>query len=405
MSGSIHKVTTVFIHDHQEFSMSFSDANAYLSVNNNQFALKPLAIALHLICTGALLNIPLTAQAQDAASTASTPSAITTTSPKRYDIPTGSLTTALTQFISMSGVYLSGAAELAQGKTTQGLRGHYSTEDGLEKLLEGTGLQAVKSDGGYLLQPLPQAAMGTLKAVKVTANADLSSSYATEVASIARGADSLKEVPQSVTVVTDKLIEDQNLTMMSDAMAKAPGIVATTDGLGNPEFRSRGFLIDNYQIDNLGTSYTSTFRPDFDLAIYDRVEILRGADGLFSAAGEPGGTVNLARKRPTDELRSSVSLAYGSWSNSRIEADIGGPIALEGRLRGRLVGVWQDREFFYSPADEEKQVIYGILEYDLTSSTKISGGASHQHVDGITWMGGFPTYTDSRQLGCHATWR
>ncbi|WP_231964753.1 TonB-dependent siderophore receptor [Paracoccus aminovorans] len=148
-----------------------------------------------------------------------------------------------------------------------------------------------------------------------------------------------------------------------------------------------------------GDSYTSTFRPDFDLAIYDRVEVLRGAEGLFSAAGEPGGTINLARKRPTDQMRSSLSLAYGSWNNRRIEADIGGPIGFDGRLRGRVIGVWQDRDQFYAPADEEKQVLYGILEYDLTPDTTISGGVSYQRQQGINWMSGLPTYIGGGQLG------
>ncbi|OZY85594.1 TonB-dependent siderophore receptor [Cellvibrio mixtus] len=319
---------------------------------------------------------------------------------KSYHIPAGTLSQSLNHFASEAGITLSFTPELVEGKQAQELNGSFAPYSGLQKLLQGSGLETViKSDGSFSLKLAVPVAQ--LKTVKVTAAAesDTSYSYATKTASIVRGAESLKEIPQSVTVVTRKLIEDQNLTMMSDALAKAPGIVATTDGMGNPEFRSRGFVIDNYQVDSLGTSYTSTYRPDFDLAIYDRVEILRGADGLFSAAGEPGGTINLARKRPTDYLSSSVSLAYGSWDNARIEGDIGGAIAFDGKLRGRVVGVWQDREFFYRPADEQKQVIYGILEFDLTDSTTISGGASDQKVEGVTWMKGLPTFDDSSQLG------
>ena len=341
------------------------------------------------IITSTLLAAPVIAQQ------ATVPSAEV----RQYQISAGSVEQALSSFAKSAGVIVVFTPELVAGRQSPGLNRETDVATALRLLLQDSGLQAVKSGAGYVLQPVPKADVGVLKTVKVTAEADYSNSYATEVASIARGGDSLKEVPQSVTVITSKLIEDQNLTMMSDAMAKATGIVATTDSMGNSEFRSRGFVIDNYQVDNLGTSYTSTFRPDFDLAIYDRVEVLRGADGLFSAAGEPGGTVNLARKRPTDQLTTSISLAYGSWNNSRVEGDIGGAIALDGKLRSRLVGVWQDREFFYNPADEAKQVIYGILEYDLTPSTKISGGVSHQHADGITWMSGLPTFNDSSQLG------
>ncbi|MDF3607200.1 TonB-dependent receptor plug domain-containing protein [Paracoccus sp. DMF-8] len=110
--------------------------------------------------------------------------------------------------------------------------------------------------------------------------------------------------------MTHQTLQDQNLTTMSEAMIKAPGVVATINGGGNPVYSARGFDIGTYQIDGLGTNYDWTWRPDFDLSIYDRVEVLRGAEGLFSGAGEPGGTVNLARKRPTDEF--SLDLT-GLW--------------------------------------------------------------------------------------------
>ncbi len=342
---------------------------------------------------GTIIAAPATAQARD------------------YAIGPGRLSDVLARYAAASGVQLVYQPSDLAGRQSAGISGSYTVEQGFARLLAGSGFRLQSAGAGRYVLVGPQAqgsaapgAAGEVVLETVTlhgagATTEGSGSYATEAASIARGAESLREVPQSVTVLTDQALEDQNLTMMSEAMAKAPGIVATTDGMGNPEFRSRGFVIDNYQIDNMGTSYTSTFRPDFDLAIYDRVEVLRGAEGLFSAAGEPGGTINLARKRPTDEVRSSVSLAYGSWNNRRLEADIGGPIGFDGRLRGRVVGVWQDREYFYAPADEEKQVLYGILEYDLTPDTTISGGVTYQHQYGTHWQAGLPTFLDGSQLG------
>lgn len=355
-----------------------------------------LAVARALMlgtAIGTVIAAPAVAQARD------------------YAIGPGRLSDVLARYAAASGVQLVYQPSDLGGRRSAGISGSYTVEQGFAVLLSGSGFSIQQAGAGrYALvgptvqgsaAPIPEGSV-LLETVTLRgsgATTEGSNSYASEVATIARGAESLKEVPQSVTVLTNKAIEDQNLTMMSDAMAKVPGIVATTDGMGNPEYRSRGFVINNYQIDNLGTSYDSTFRPDFDLAIYDRVEVLRGAEGLFSAAGEPGGTVNLARKRPTDEMRSSMSLAYGSWNNRRLEADIGGPLGLDGRLRGRMVGVWQDRDYFYEPGDQEKQVLYGILEYDLTPDTTISGGISYQHQNGTEWQAGLPTFTDSRQLG------
>ncbi|UFS67917.1 TonB-dependent siderophore receptor (plasmid) [Paracoccus denitrificans] len=353
-------------------------------------ALRALLIGTTL---GAAITAPAFAQARD------------------YAIGPGRLSDVLARYAAASGVQLVYEPSDLAGIRSAGLQGSYTVEQGFSVLLAGSGYRLQQAGpGSYVLvrPPVQGAAVpageGAVVLDTVTlrgggATTEGSGSYASGAASIARGADSLKEVPQSVTVVTKQALDDQNLTTMSEAMAKAPGIVATTDGMGQPVFYSRGFVIDNYQIDNLGTSYDSTFKPDFDMAIYDRLEILRGAEGLFSAAGEPGGTINLARKRPTDELRSAVSLAYGSWNNRRLEADIGGPLGFDGKLRGRLVGVWQDREYFYKPADEEKRVLYGILEYDLTPSTTLSAGVSYQRQYGTMWQRGLPTYADGSQLG------
>ncbi|PZQ50032.1 MAG: TonB-dependent siderophore receptor [Rhodovulum sulfidophilum] len=226
-----------------------------------------------------------------------------------------------------------------------------------------------------------------------------SGSFAASEASIGRGIGSTQDLPQTVTVVTQRVLEERNLTTLDSAMTETPGIVAKTEGYGFPSFYSRGFIIDNYQIDELSTSYTSGFRPDFDMALYDRLEVLRGAEALFSGAGEPGGTINLARKRPTGSFAASGALSYGSWDNRRIEADIGGPLAFDGRLRGRAIGVAQDQEFFYSPSDEKKHVAYGILEYDLTPLTLVTAGASYQRQNGVTWQQGLPTFDDGTMLG------
>lgn len=331
---------------------------------------------------GAVLATPALAQTRD------------------YAIGPGRLSDVLARYAAASGVQLVYQPSDLAGRQSAGISGSYTVEQGFAVLLAGSGLRLQQAGPGSYVLVTPQpagsavpAADGSVVLDAVTlraggATTEGTGRYSTDAASIAGGVESLKELPQTVTVMTDAVLKDQNLTMMSEALVKAPGVVAITDASGNPEFRSRGFVIDNYQIDNLGTSYTSTFRPDFDMAIYDRLEVLRGAEGLFSAAGDPGGTINLVRKRPTDTRRSSVALAYGSWNNRRVEADIGGPITSDGRLRGRMIGVWQDRDYFYSPSDEEKQLLYGILEYDLTPSTTISAAISYQHQYGTRWSTG-----------------
>ena len=110
---------------------------------------------------------------------------------------------------------------------------------------------------------------------------------------------SLREIPQSVSVITRQRIEDQNMGSLEDAMAQTPGItidLAATAAI--PQFYSRGFQIEYFQYDGvpMQTGGASWAQPD--LFMYDHVELLRGAAGLFNGAGQPGGVINLVRKRP-----------------------------------------------------------------------------------------------------------
>ncbi|KAG1530153.1 hypothetical protein G6F50_017509 [Rhizopus delemar] len=55
-------------------------------------------------------------------------------------------------------------------------------------------------------------------------------------------------------------------------------------------------------------------------ALYDRVEVIRGAAGLLNGVGEPGGSVNLARKRPTSEFAGHVTGGVGRWNSYNAES-------------------------------------------------------------------------------------
>lgn len=144
-------------------------------------------------------------------------------------------------------------------------------------------------------------------------------SYTTGNMSTATGLNlSIRETPQSVSVVSNQLIKDLNLKDVDTAMNYASGITLYRDS-GRDRIVSRGFNIDNIQEDGVASSVSITaqgtlgFSKEFtDLEFYDRVEVLRGVAGLTQSNGEPGGTVNLVRKRPGDELGVNLGLSMGS---------------------------------------------------------------------------------------------
>ncbi|MFC4309132.1 TonB-dependent siderophore receptor [Steroidobacter flavus] len=226
-------------------------------------------------------------------------------------------------------------------------------------------------------------------------------SYGASSATIGKGSQRLKDVTNSVTVITRERLEDQNLQTLDEALQAATGIVVEQNSSYERAFYSRGFQISSVQFDGVPTQFSQTakgFAIQGDTAIYDRVEVLRGPAGLFAGASTPGGTVNLVRKRASADFAVRGSLSVGSWNNYRSELDVTGGLNGSGSLRGRFVAAYQDREFFYDVAETKKPLGYGIIEYDLGSSTTIAAGMKYEENQMTPFYAGLPRYADGRSL-------
>jgi outer membrane receptor for ferric coprogen and ferric-rhodotorulic acid len=201
---------------------------------------------------------------------------------------------------------------------------------------------------------------------------------------------SVLDVPNTISVITQQRIQDQNLVTMVDALAQVPGVHVTTwDGLIG-QIRSRGYLLD-VSYDGI-PAFNSGQAQDFDLIVYEQVEVLRGPAGIFKGSGQPSGTANFVRKRGLGEFAASLGVSAGSWDNHRVEADIGGPLAADGRLRGRFAGSYLERDFFTDRSHEEKVVAYGALDFDVTERTTASAMVTYQDDRGEAMSMGLANY-------------
>lgn len=223
--------------------------------------------------------------------------------------------------------------------------------------------------------------------------------YATNAATIGKDVHSLRELPHSVTVVTRDQLTDQNITTIEGALKNVTGItVQRFDATGSyTQFIARGYAADTYQLDGL-TLQTDANGIYFDLAAYDRVEVQRGAAGLFSGAGEPGVTVNMARKRALSAFHANTALSLSRWNDRRFELDVGSALNDAGTLRGRAVGVLQSFDTYMDGIDNNrKTMLYGTLEQDLGDSTTVSVGGTWQSVDTVLSRG-LPTWADGQLI-------
>ena len=209
----------------------------------------------------------------------------------------------------------------------------------------------------------------------------------------------LRETPQSLTVFTRQRIEDFNLITVAEVFAQTPGVSVQQYDSNRVLFNARGFAITNFQFDGVPTQYATGAGGNSvlsDTSIYERIEVVRGATGLVTGAGDPSATINMVRKRPTEDFRASTSLSAGSWDYRRGEVDVSGPLALNGKIRGRLVGAYTDRESYVRFQHDKSPSLYGVVEADLTDTTRLRIGADYLLTDsqGGAWSAAPLFYRD-----------
>ncbi|MBH9319740.1 Fe(3+)-pyochelin receptor FptA [Pseudomonas aeruginosa] len=208
-----------------------------------------------------------------------------------------------------------------------------------------------------------------------------------------------RELPQSASVIDHERLEQQNLFSLDEAMQQATGVTVQPFQLLTTAYYVRGFKVDSFELDGVPALLGNTASSPQDMAIYERVEILRGSNGLLHGTGNPAATVNLVRKRPQREFAASTTLSAGRWDRYRAEVDVGGPLSASGNVRGRAGAAYEDRDYFYAVADQGTRLLYGVTEFDLSPDTLLTVGAQYQHIDSITNMAGVPMAKDGSNLG------
>lgn len=194
---------------------------------------------------------------------------------------------------------------------------------------------------------------------------------------------SIRETPQSISVITREQLDDFRVLTVNEAFSYATGIKVEQFETDRTEYTARGFNITNFQIDGLSTpiSFSGTNYGDLDIALYDRIEVLRGANGLLTGPGNPSATINFIRKRTTNQFQAKANASIGSWDNRRLDADISGALNAEGSIRARLVAAHQEKNSYLDRYSSQRDVLYGIIEADLSDNTSFAIGHTYQRND------------------------
>lgn len=186
----------------------------------------------------------------------------------------------------------------------------------------------------------------------------------------------LKETPQTVNVITRQQLDDFAIYDTRDVLRNTPGVIVANQETERTTYMSRGFEISNVLIDGIGFPLDSyNYNSDNpDSFFFDRIEVVKGADALNNGVGEPSATINMIRKRPTQDFQAAFNASYGSWNTQRYEADVSSSITKDGRIRGRLFGYQQTGDSYLDRYSLEKNGIGAIVEVDLSDKTLVTLG-------------------------------
>jgi outer membrane receptor for ferric coprogen and ferric-rhodotorulic acid len=339
-------------------------------------------------------------------------SAIAQVQTRSFAIPAQPLSSALRAFADQSGMQLAYRTADLGGIRSPGFSGTASGGQALARLLAGTGVTYTVTGANTVTIQQPSVAIGaampagaiSLDTIDVqgasTSDPGMTEGTGSYTPSVTASATRLqltpRETPQSISVITRQQIEDFNLNTVDDVMRQTPGISTVTYENERVEYYARGFAIQNFQDDGMPGHYDSGYPAGqslSDTAMYDRVEVLKGANGLMTGSGDPGATVNLIRKKPTRTFQGHATLSGGSWDTYRGEIDLSGPLNKEGTVRGRFVATHQDRGSYMDHFTNRGSMVYGILEADLTPDTLFTVGAHYQHnLPKGTSFGGIPLF-------------
>jgi len=207
----------------------------------------------------------------------------------------------------------------------------------------------------------------------------------------------VRETPQSVSIMTAQRIRDQNLVSVADVLTNSVGVsINELDDIRN-QFYARGFEIKNIQVDGVPLAWTlagGAGETSIDVSVYERVEVVRGATGLLTGAGDPSASVNFVRKHAdSQDWTGYANASYGSWDTVRLSGDVGGAITSDGRVRVRAVGRYEQGDSYIDLYKNKKFVLYGVVDADLTDTTLLRAGIIHQEgkPDAPAW-GNLPNF-------------
>jgi iron complex outermembrane receptor protein len=178
-----------------------------------------------------------------------------------------------------------------------------------------------------------------------------------------------KDLPQSVQIINNQVITDQQANTLADALKNGNGIALGADRGGvNENFFARGYSLGSNNIFKNGSRSNNGGR--MEASTLESIEILKGSAALLYGGVSGGAVVNLVTKRPKFENGGEVSFRFGSWDTYKPTVDVYGP--LSNKVAFRFVGTGQSGNSFRDVVKNERVYINPSVLYKISDRSELS---------------------------------
>ncbi|SPA51007.1 TonB-dependent receptor [Cupriavidus taiwanensis] len=249
--------------------------------------------------------------------------------------------------------------------------------------------------GSFVFQPMlvwAQSAPATpAQLPEVTVKADVSRELGAgynppNAVSATKTEAPLRDVPQTVNVVTAEVMRDQHATSMQDALKNVPGVSFSHGDGQRDQVSIRGFTA-------IADQFVDGIRDDAlyfrDMSNVDRVEVIKGPAAVLYGRGSSGGLINRVTKKPGIDV-TDFALSYGMWADRRAEADVGRVFA-DGAAAFRVTGAVQKANSYRSQQFLDRAAIAPSLELRVAPETTVLFQADYLEDRRVTDFG-IPAY-------------
>ena len=233
----------------------------------------------------------------------------------QFDIPAGTLESVIISFQKTSGLQVVIPNEPMRSLSSPGVKGRFTAEQALREILRDTGISYRFSDKQTVILEI-QAKTESVE-VKDDARVVLSSTKYTEP---------LLDTPQTITVISKEVMEQQGATTLRDVLKNVPGLTITAGEGGNPagdNLTLRGFSARNDIFVDGVRDLSPQSRDPFNL---EQVDVVKGPGSVYTGRGSTGGSINLLNKTPGLRRSFGGTLDFGTDRTRRATADINTPI-------------------------------------------------------------------------------